>query len=113
MKNLIKTISVASVSAYALTMSTIASADWGDSSNPGGMSSDLEGTVMSLIEWILAFVALIATLMLIWGGVQYLIAGGNDDQVGNAKKTLSYGVIGLVIVGLSYAIVKVILEIIT
>ncbi|NCF74933.1 MAG: hypothetical protein GWO87_00375 [Xanthomonadaceae bacterium] len=63
---------------------------------------------MNVTNWILGFIAIVATLVIIYGGVQYLTSGGNEDTVANAKKTISYGIIGIVISGLAYAMVIVV-----
>ncbi len=83
---------------------------WGVPTQPGGLTNDLAGIVMNITNWTLGFIALIAVLMIIWGGVQYLTAAGDESMVEGAKKTITYGVIGLVIVGLSYAIVVVVVN---
>ena len=67
---------------------------------------------MNITNYILGFIAIIATLVVIWGGVQYLTAGGNEDAVANAKRTISYGVIGMVVAGLAYALVIVVSQVI-
>ena len=63
---------------------------------------------MNVTNWILGFIAIIATLVIIYGGVLYLTAAGNEDAVATAKKTISYGIIGIVIAGLAYAMVVVV-----
>jgi len=115
MKNLIKKLSVSSMIAYVFTLTaSVALAQgsptdgWVHSNPPLGVPTDIEVAIMNLTNYILGFVAIIATLVIIYGGVQYLTAGGNDDSVGNAKKTISYGIIGMVIAGLAYAMVIVV-----
>lgn len=66
--------------------------------------------ITQIISWLLGFVAIIAILALIWGGVRYLTAAGDDSQVEEAKNIITQAVIGLVIAGISYAIVKVVVE---
>jgi type IV secretory pathway VirB2 component (pilin) len=66
----------------------------------------LSEVVLNITDWILGFAGILALLFIIWGGIQYTTASGNEDQMQNAKKTIQWGIIGLVIVGLSYAIVK-------
>jgi hypothetical protein len=51
---------------------------------------------------------MIAVLVIIWGGINYIAAAGNEDTARTAKKTITYGLIGVVIAGFAYAIVKVI-----
>ena len=114
MKNLMKKLSISSllVSAFALS-ATIAGAQsptagWGYTNPPANVPTDVEAAVMNITNYILGFIAIIATLVIIWGGVQYLTAGGNEDTIANAKKTISAGVIGMVIAGLAYAMVIVV-----
>ncbi len=111
MRRLIKALSVSSVIAYALTYSSALAAtisSWGAECAPGGVPTDIRKAIMNVTNWILGFIAIVATLVVIYGGVQYLTAAGNEDQVANAKKTISYGIIGVVIAGMAYAIVIVV-----
>ena len=81
---------------------------WGDECAPAGVPTDLKAAIMNVTNWILGFVAIIATLIVIYGGVLYLTAAGNEEAVEKGKKTISYGIIGIVICGLAYAIVIVV-----
>ena len=111
MKKLMKKLSVSSllVSSFALSASTASAiSTWGHTNPPGGVPTDIEQAIMNITNYVLGFIAIIATLVIIWGGVQYLTAAGNEDAVANAKKTISYGIIGMVIAGLAYAMVIVV-----
>ena len=59
-----------------------------------------------IINFILGFVGTIAVLMLIWGGFRYLTSSGKSDATKDAKNTILYAIIGIVIILLSYAIVN-------
>ena len=112
MKNLMKKLSISSMLVYAFALSaSVASAainTWGHTNPPISVETNIESAIMNITNYILGFIAIIATLVIIWGGVQYLTAGGNEDTVANAKKTISYGIIGMVIAGLAYAMVIVV-----
>ena len=114
MKNLMKKLSISSLLVYAFAASaSIAAAaepidGWSHTNPPADVPTDIEAAVMNVTNYILGFIAIIATLVIIWGGVQYLTAGGNEDTVANAKKTIASGVIGMVIAGLAYAMVIVV-----
>lgn len=99
-----------SVIAYTMAYSTALAyiSPWGSTCQPTGVPTDIRQAIMNVTNFILGFIAMVATLVVIWGGVQYLTAGGNEDAVANAKKTISYGVIGIVIAGLAYAMVIVV-----
>ncbi len=85
-------------------------AGWGEDSayQPDNVSTDFEGSVMDIMNYILGFITIVATLMIIYGGVLYLTSAGNEDTASRAKKTIAYGVIGLVVIGLAYALVNLI-----
>ncbi len=48
----------------------------------------------------------IAVIMLIFGGLRYVTSGGNPSSTKAAKDTIMYGIIGLVVAILAYAIVN-------
>ena len=112
MKNLIKKLSLSSLLVYSFALSaSIASAQintWGHTNAPLNVQTDIEGAIMNITNYILGFIAIIATLVIIFGGVTYLTAGGNEDNVAKAKQTIAAGVIGMVIAGLAYAMVIVV-----
>jgi len=82
--------------------------EWGAKCAPTNVPTDIRGAIMNVTNWILGFVSIIATLIVIYGGVLYLTAAGNEEAVEKAKKTISYGIIGIVICGLAYAIVIIV-----
>jgi len=42
--------------------------------------------------------------LILYGGFKWMTAGGNEEQVGEAKKIIISGVIGLIIILSAYAI---------
>lgn len=57
----------------------------------------------------LLVVGLVSVVMLIYGGIRYVISGGDAKKVTDAKNTILYAIIGLIISLLAYAIVNFIL----
>ena len=68
--------------------------------------NNLENTVTGVINVILYIVGILAVVMIIIGGVQYTTSGGDQAAVTKAKNTILYGIIGLVVAILAYAIVN-------
>ena len=48
--------------------------------------------------------------MLVWGGFRYIISGGDSKKVTDAKNTILYAILGLVIAFFAYAIVNFVLN---
>jgi len=68
-------------------------------------TSDLESTVVKIIQWVLGLLGLIAVIMILYGGFIWMTAGGNEERVETAKKIITAAVVGLVVVLLAWAIV--------
>lgn len=65
--------------------------------------------IANIINIFSLVVGIVAVLMIIIGGFRYITSGGNDGNVGTAKNTILYAVIGLVIVALAQIIVRFVL----
>jgi lysylphosphatidylglycerol synthetase-like protein (DUF2156 family) len=70
--------------------------------------STVTGCILSIINIILALAGLIAVLVLIIGGFRYVTSFGNDEVVGQAKKMILNAIIGIVIIILSFVVVRVV-----
>ena len=65
------------------------------------------GSVFQKVSNVLIFlVGAIAVIMLIVGGLRYVLSGGSKDAVEGAKNTILYAIIGIVVAILAYAAVK-------
>ena len=74
---------------------------------PGNLSdTPFLALLSSIINWILGLVGTIAVLMLIWGGFSYLTSAGNSEVTKKAKQTITYSIIGIIIIALSYTLVN-------
>ncbi len=57
-----------------------------------------EALAISVINWVLGLLALVAVVLILVGGFRWMTAGGNEEKVESAKKTLYAALIGLVII---------------
>ena len=63
--------------------------------------------VFSKISSVLLFiVGAIAVIMIVIGGLRYVISGGDSSQVQGAKNTILYALVGVIIAILAYAAVN-------
>ncbi len=73
----------------------------------GGNRASLAIAVLQMIAGGLIYLAgPVAVLMLAIGGVRYIVSRGDQTQMEEAKKTITYAVIGLVVIILSWAIIS-------
>lgn len=67
-------------------------------------TSDPVTIALNLINMFLALLALIAVIMIIIGGAQWLTAGGAEEKIEAAKKRIVAAIIGIVIILLAWAL---------
>jgi len=60
----------------------------------------------SLINVILGFLGIIATVIVLMGGFKWMTAGGNEDKIEEAKHMMTAGFIGLLIILAAWGIAK-------
>lgn len=68
--------------------------------------ADLSSTAARIILTVLGLLGIAATAMMIFGGYTWLTASGNEQRVEKAKSILYSAAIGLVIILLSWAIIR-------
>lgn len=76
--------------------------EYGSALNLG--SRDVRAMVSDIINVLLGFLGIIAVVIILLGGFKWMTAGGNEDKVGEAKKLIGAGIIGLIIILAAYAI---------
>lgn len=72
----------------------------------GQKVTDIAQQVIKIFSWV---VGIISVIMVIVGGFQYVTSGGDSGKVTNAKNTIMYALIGIVIVALSQLMVNYVL----
>ena len=113
MKNIrtIAKFSILIASATIVAMPLLAAAQF---EIPEGTASGLPNQtsitdiLIVIINILLAIAGLVAVIFLIVGGFRYITAGGNEEASDSAKKTIVNAIIGIVIIILSFVIVRVI-----
>ncbi|MCR5700038.1 MAG: pilin [Candidatus Saccharibacteria bacterium] len=68
------------------------------------------GVFKKVTNTILYIVGIVAVIMLIIGGIKYVVSGGDAKKVTDAKNTILYAIIGLVICFLAFAIVNFVIS---
>lgn len=66
-----------------------------------------QGGIFRTITNVLLFlIGAISVIMLIIGGIRYVVSGGDSTAVQNAKNTILYAIVGVVVAILAYAVVN-------
>ncbi len=76
----------------------------------GLTSTDLRVTVANIINVALGLLGIIAVVIILVGGFKWMTAMGNEDKVGESKKLIAAGIIGLAIIVSAYAIANFVIS---
>ena len=66
--------------------------------------------IKTIINTMLFIIGVMAVIMIIWGGIRYVLSAGNSAALTSAKNTIVYSIIGLIIAILAYAIVNFVIN---
>lgn len=88
-----------------------ASAQWGKAkgnldtvAKPTQLSGNFETSVSTIIKGALSLLGTIFLILMVYAGILWMTAQGNDDKVSKAKDIIQAAIIGLVVVMSAYAI---------
>ena len=77
----------------------------GGSANPGA-GDDLMGSIKQILNAVFSILGVVSVIMIIVGGISYATSQGDPSKVKKGKDTILYGIIGLVVALLAFAIVN-------
>jgi len=95
---------------------TMADPSIGCVETPGAIinpESNLVQIILKIANGLMAFVAGIAIAIIIYGGIRYAIASGDEEQIRKAKKIIFWGAFGLIVGLLAVFVTDFILDIVT
>lgn len=76
----------------------------------GLQGGNLVDTIEAVIKTLLGFLGIVAVIMIMLGGFKWMTSQGDDKKVGDAKKLIYAGIIGLIIVIAAFAIATFVIE---
>ena len=99
-------MSLISQSASALTLMDVFSGPYRGEGQPASLFDGSTAIVPRVINLMLFIVGVLAIFMMIYGGIRYVLSGGDNGKVKDAKNTILYAIVGLIVAILGYAIVN-------
>ena len=77
---------------------------------PESDTGSLMKTVTTIINVVLGVVGIAAVIMIVIGGISFVTSQGDTSKVAKARNTILYGIVGLVVAILAFAIVNFVLS---
>jgi len=103
-------------SAERLILATIAGISLAEiaravSIEPPTDNTDIASQAGAFLQWLLSIAGSVALLMLIYGGIVYIVSAGNPEKAEQGKRIVTWTLYGLLVVLMSYSIISTIEEI--
>lgn len=73
-----------------------------------GKNDSLITVVKNGINWVLGILALIALIILLWGGFQMVTAAGDEEKYKKGFTILKQAAIGLILIGIAWFVISII-----
>lgn len=83
-----------------------------DCKDPSG-SPDVNSTIRTVINLLSLVVGVVAVIMVIVGGLKYILSSGDSNSINSAKNTVLFALVGLAIVALAQVIVRFVVNRVT
>ena len=99
-------LTASSAGAAACTGSPTECAKQGVGESGGKGQGTVDTRVKDIVNLLIYVVGIIAVIMIVVGGLRYVLSGGDASGISGAKNTILYAVVGLVVAILAYAIVN-------
>ncbi len=73
-------------------------------STPG----DILAIIETVADWLFSALIILASLFIVWGGFEYVMAGGDDTKVTSARSKIKNALIGVIIAVAAKGLVAVV-----
>lgn len=80
--------------------------------NPGNVfntSVTFLNVVGNVASFIISFIAIMGIIFIVYGGLMYVTSAGDESKAEEAKSTITYAAIGLLLAAMAYAIEQLVL----
>jgi len=80
-------------------------------SNIEGVSNiTLLELVVNILNWVIAFSAVLSVVMIISAGFQYITSIGDEEKIGKATSTLIFAILGMVLVFIAPLVIQYVVD---
>lgn len=71
-------------------------------------TQDVVNIFQRIVTFVLQLAGIIAVIVIIYSGVAFMTAGDSEERRRNASSWLKWGIVGIVVVSLSYTIISIV-----
>lgn len=73
-------------------------------------SSDLGAFIIEMLNWAINFAAVLAVIMIIVAGFQYITSMGDEKKIANANRSLIFSLVGMILVYIAPSVIQFVID---
>jgi uncharacterized membrane protein (GlpM family) len=104
-------VTISLLPAFALASAVTDGAGAAQGSLQGGSTFSVNTIIAVVTNTLIFIVGAISVIVLIIGGLRYVLSGGNATSVQGAKNTILYAIVGLAVSIAAYAIIQYVFQV--
>lgn len=70
--------------------------------------TDIINVIDGFVDWLYAFLLLAAAFYLIWGALDYVLGGGDEEKIKSGRNKIKYALIGVAIAVVSRGLITMV-----
>jgi len=63
---------------------------------------------LQIVNYVFGFAFGVAIILIVWSGISWMTAGGDEERIGKARKNLLYGLVGIAIIIGVYTLIRIV-----
>mgnify|MGYP001592809766 CR=1 FL=1 len=76
--------------------------------SPAGLFNNLGELMSNIIQIMISIGGILCIIFIIVGGFKFVTSGGDEKKLASAKGTLTYAIVGLIVIILAFAMIQVV-----
>lgn len=108
-----KIVATQALSWVALALPDVFSGAFQGDGQPTELFNGPDAVVPRMINILLFIVGVLSIFMIVYGGIRYVFSGGDNTKVKDARNTVLYAVLGLIVALVGYSIVGWVVSVIS
>jgi hypothetical protein len=74
---------------------------------------DMIALLATFVDWLYALLLVVAAFYLVWGGLDYVLGGGDATKIETGRNKIKYALIGVAVAVISKGLMNIVIDLLT
>ncbi len=71
---------------------------------------DIINVLNTFVDWLYAILLVVAAFYLVWGGLDYVLGGGDEEKIKSGRNKIKYALIGVAVAVVSKGLMNIVID---